>query len=627
MANTEITYTLNGVEYIQPRQAPDFEIEATFDGDSIQPNITTDAFNFVNEANQAILDWHAELPTEGMPLDITINAQDEEGNPVSLILGFYLDFNQFEILSDVECEIGVIQRRSLANIDERSRGITMRLLEDQGFLTPDLVRKLPYIVEDRKTTLEFISIGFQLYQIIKQSIDEFFKIVNIVSDISSVGILVAIVNLAVTIVNLARLILRSKILFIEIEEAIFPTMKFHRGFSIANYLKAGFAKMGYEYIPEEFEEFGTPEFNPFQFVEKSFELLIRQTILCPSKYDEVGDPILAPVLKKQLINPGDGILKPQDFGYTFAELLELVHKLGYTKMVVQGKKVIIRPIASPAWLLDPNIYDFPSTLIEEALGFANGRKSFNYDEMYGRIYISYAKDDSDLFTLTNVNSSTSEFIIFPLEVNEEAHLVRQPANIVEIPYALAIRRPDENKSIFKRFFGNKDEYIKENKKLQKEYEKYGYTDEFGETKPPKISDNTYRNGSMMVEHDYFKLPKLVTLLPNDRLAKSAPIDADRLMSKYHAVKNFALGADFFKKITPQKIRFSPIRIPFVLTDFQKTIQSSVFNFGEEKAKFTTIKFKPYKDRATVEFYIMKNWNFNLDTKGIVDKAAIQNPFE
>lgn len=623
--STEISYLLNGVEYLQPRQAPDFEIEASFDGDSIQPNVTTSAFNFVNDANEAIKDWHVALPTEGMPLTVTIN--DGE---ISISFDFYLDFTQYEVLSDVECEIGIIQTNSLANIDERSRGITMRLLYEEGFLGPSQVRKVPYVVENRKTTLEYISIGFQLYQIIKQAVDEVFKIVNIVSDIASIGIIVAILNLAVTLFNLVRLTIQSHRLFTEISESLFPPIKYHRGFTIADYLSAGFAYMGYDY--NNFLHDNTPTLSDFGKTS-------RDTVLCPSKYDEVGDPIISPTIKKQLVNPGDGVLKPNDFGYVFSELLELMHKMFYTKMAVNGNEVMLLPRLSKHWN-KLGEWDFPDTLIETALEIENGSFSFNYEEMYGRHYIEYAKDDSDMFTLTNVNRSIYEVVVQPEEVINQKHVLKMPFDIVEIPYALAVKRSGNEKETFLKFLSNKDEFEKEQKELQKEYKKHGYTEEFGDVKPPKLNSNVVRNGAMMVQHDYFSKPKIVYLSPKTgviTLSYLSKVTAQALWQKYHIAKSFSEGVVGFSNVggtnpkekyfTPQKIRYSPVRIPFGLSDFQQTILNGLFNFNEKKAKFENIRWKPFKDVAVIEFHVMDNWNFNLKSTPVDDEFAKDNPFE
>lgn len=626
---TEITYILNGVEYIQPRQAENFEIQATFDGDSIQANVTTTAFSFVNDAKDAIIEWQIELPTEGMPLLVTISGQDETGADISLEFDFYLDLKTLEILSDIECEVQVIQRDSLANIDERSRSITMRLLFEKGFLGPSNVSKIPYVVENRKTTLEFISIGFQLYQIIKQSIDEIFKIVNIVGDILSGAAIITIpagiiaaVNLTISIAQLVVLTLRSRILFIEIGEAIFPALKFHRGFTILEYLQAGFDYMEFDF---DIDEFGS------DLTATKFRNLLRAAVLCPSKSDEVGDPIIPPTLKQQLINVGDGVLKPGDFGYLFSEVLELVNSMGYTKMATIGNKVVLLPLRSNFWDNEP-AWDFPSTLIEQGF-ISNGSFSFNYDEMYGRHYIEYTKDESDLFTLTNVNKSIHEVLETPISVLNVKNLIKRPSDFVKIPYALAIRRPLQEKEVFSKFFKNKDLYLKEQKKLQKEYDKYGYTEDFGEIKPPILTPQSLRNGAMMVEHDYFRVPKIVTLNAKGRLETSNIASAKRLFDDYHVAKSFAFGAvtnepgSVLAGFTPQKKVFSPIRIPFSISDFQQTIINGNFNLEDKKGRLTTIKWKPFKDRAVVEFYIKENWNLNLEATEVKDDFAINNPFE
>jgi len=108
-------YKLNGVEYEPPREWRGVEVLATFDGDSVQANITTSEFSFVNDSKNAIDNWFSTFPTEGLPLQISISNETTTYTPFK----GYLDFRTMQYLSDIELICGIKQDNGLASLDTR----------------------------------------------------------------------------------------------------------------------------------------------------------------------------------------------------------------------------------------------------------------------------------------------------------------------------------------------------------------------------------------------------------------------------------------------------------------------------------------------------------------------------
>lgn len=585
---TKTRFILNGQD-VTPRDFRGLEILATFDGDSVQANITTSEVKFANtnESQPKVLidEWFDTLPTEGMPLEVQI---ESESSSYGAFKG-YLDFRTLRTLSDVEISCAIKQDNGLASLDERLRGITMELLEQKSYLTSTDYSYIPYVVENRKTLLEKVYLSAQLYTIIKTGVDEVHKILNIASDITTLGAPVAAINLAVSIANLIILIARLVDLLSEIQDSFFPPIRYHKGITLHRAIKKAVEYCGY-----------TLDCGP------AFESILTKVHLCPSKDDEVGET--AP------ISPFSGKLKPGDFGYIASDLFTLTNQLFYTKVAIVGNTVILKPFNDPSWVQSAS-YTMTSTKIEQAF-ISNGSYSINYDELNSSRIIEYAPDDSDLWTLTKVGEQISVTTVSPVTVNDQRRVLLTGSEQIRIPYALCVRKSTVD-DLLDKFLGAGDElkFIKDMIK-----EKFDSVASTLAVAFPPLADFTSilqgRDGCMKVENHFFSTPKIVYLEANGRIPASFynVVGAKALNQDYHSYKSFVPGVRNPADLTDTNAKriYTDVEIPMGIDDFNEIISNSYFNTGFGGiGKFTSVKWRSDKDRAFVDFYIQYPWAKNI----------------
>jgi hypothetical protein len=583
-------FILNGHSYT-PRDWRNLEVLATFDGDSIQANITTSEVAFVdtNEAKPKtdIDNWFATLPTEGMPLEIPI--QNETAS-YSAFKG-YLDFRTLKRLSDVEVSCEIKKDNGLASLDTRLRGITMELLEQKGVLTIADYSHIPYIVENRKTLLEKVQLAAQAYVIFKTGIDEIHKILNIASDIPTLGLAQALVNLATSITNLILLIARLVDLLGQIQESFFPPVRYHKGISLYRAIQKAVEYCGYTLSTG-----------------ATFGEIMNKTHLCPSKNDEIG--YTTPT------SPLSGKLNPGDLGYVASDLFTLTNLLYYTKVAIVDNTVILRPYNDPFWTQTSG-YGMPSTKIEQAF-VKNGIRSINYDELNSSRIVKYATDDSDLWTLTKVGQQISVTTVTPITVNNQKRVLLTGLEEVNIPYALCVRK-DVVGDLLDQFFGTSDEL----QIIEELIENYfnSVSTILGVAFPVLgtfIDSVKGRTGCMIVENHFFSVPKIVYLDPStNRIPENfyTKIGAKALNTNYHSYKSFVPGVRNPLNLadTNAKDVYADVSIPFGIEDFNTVISNSYFNTGFAGiGKFTSVKWQPDKDRAVVSFYTQSQWATNIE---------------
>lgn len=590
---TVAKYKLNGAEFVPPREHRDIEILATFDGDSVQANITTSEFSFVNVSDSkpvtAIDNWFSAYPTEGMPIEISI----ANGTTSYPAFKGYLDFRTLQYKSDIERICGIKQDNGLVSLDERLRGITMELLKQKGAIVSTDYINIPYVVENRKTLLERIALLGQFYIIVKTSFDEVHKFVNIASDITTLGAVQALINLTVTTTGLVLMMQQLADLLVQIQESFFPPVRYHKGITLKTAIQRAVQYCGYSL------DCG------------SLDPIISKTGLCPSKDDEVGNTSAIP--------GGVGILKPQDFGYVASDLFALSNMMYYTKVAIIGNTVHLKPFNDPFWV-QSSTYQMPNVKIEQAF-VNNGIKSINYDELKSSRILQYSTDDSDLWTLTNVSEQISVTTVTPISVISQNRVLLTGSEQIRIPYALAVRKDALDDLID--LFTTTSQQFQQAKDTILFY--FNQVQSILGSSFPALALFTQtianRTGCMKVENHFFSIPKIVYLESDNRIPVnySTIVGAVALSNNYHSYKSFVPGvrnpsnpAD-----TNAKDVYTDVTIPMGIDQFNQLITNSYFTtVNGDIGKFTSIKWKKDRDKALTSFWVQSQWAVNIEENTI-----------
>lgn len=591
------------------RELHDMDQVATFDAGHADAAIDPTTLKFVNDANKAIRELLALNPMEAPEFRLKT-----EGYSVVADQLYAIDYRTLRFLSDVECEAQVFRLDSSVNFEKSAAGVTMLLLKDKGFLTNTDYRKVPYVFEDRKRILQQITFYTQSLSILQSIYDTVFKMVNISSDIWSGAAVVTAVAAIVAVANLIQLFAQLAVLIVQLiklikanRELLMPPVRYHIGINLYQYLVKGCM-----YLNMNFE------------TNEDLKNKLSRIALLGSKSDEVGEKTDSPLSNIDIDGatlplPGDGLLRPSDYGYRLGQAFEYVKQKFNCKSACKDGNYHIRPKNDPFWTQTP-AHVIPSVNVEEALNYQNGYTEYNYSDVRSRYLIEYAKDDSDLHTITDVNNRMSE-LIYDHPVSERRRSLFIGDNSVtdvQLPYALCVRKLQYS-GIYSGVFADILNLVNT------------FNSEIGQTQsgqpvllqvlPPSFPgfnlDEWIQEGALLVENHYFSTPKIVYLDPDiNRIPANFAdeIGADALWINYHSWESMAPG---WKNLdnpneSNQKLIFRNVKIPFGILNWQQTIvnsQCTVSGYGD--GEFISIKWNTGHDFAVCDFFIYQNWAPNM----------------
>lgn len=600
--STTIQYILNGQNTTPYRDAVNMVVSANF-GLELQPSVSIDELHFLDSAtglnSQTVRTAWENNPVEGIPFSLIIS------NPsITIDFNFYLDYTVMKFLSDVETVTGAIKDGSIQSFDFRSQGITQRLLESKGLLSPLNFQNVPYIVENRKTLLERINLLFQGFILLKSISDEIFKLINISADITTLGAFQAAVNLTTTLAAITVQMIALKNLLEEIQEAFFPVVLYHAGIKPATFIEKGAEHMGYDGV-----EFGTLT-----------EVMSKLTWL-GSKNNQKGIPA-------NILNPFSGILNPSDAGYNLFDAKELIKKQFRCREAIIDNVYHLRPEKDPFWV-NSSTYILPSVKVEN-IPVNNGSFRPNYEDVNSSTILEYATDDSDLWTLDDLidetdPNSTGKIItvvtVSPLVVDDQRKVLLKGSKNVDIPYSLCVRK-DVFDELVDLFFGIIGGFSDMKQKIEDSIDSLlSILNASIPNMAEFIPDIVTRTGALKVENHFFSVPKMVYLEDNSQGNPRIPenfanfIGTTALYNDYHSWDSFIEGKrnPDNPTETAAKFVFEQIRIPFGLDDFSNILNNSYFSTADGvTGKFMKIDWNVRGDFAIVDYWIYNNWMTNIE---------------
>lgn len=590
-------FTLNGVPFDTVREAKGWSINAQF-GLNPQPSINLENLSITNteksNTKDKLMTFHDDLPTEGCRVGF-----DVSDGLTTFPFTFIADYNSLieKAVNEITCNFK-LDKSIDSLLDLQGEDITMSLLKYKGYLNYSNYVAHPYVIENRKTILEKLTIVGNGVWVVKSMIDEVFKIINIASDITSAGIVQALVNLGQSIAGLVVLSNRIISLVNEIQDSFFPPIRYHSAIKLKTFIQRACDYLGYEV------EFGT---------------WTEDIVLIPSKYDEVG------FLTPEVVFFQDGILKVSDFGHDLKEAFALAKQLANINLGIIDNTLHCRPLNDPFWL-STSSYTMPSVLIETSVLANNGTKRKNREDLYVADILEYSTDDSDYWTIqANVNDSNGDryctALTSPVLVVNQRDVNLRGIKRETIPYALVVRKSvisdlidsfsnltaefNEFVTVIESTFGSVEEILTESFPLISVLE-------------PFIEK---RGGVLKVENHFFSTPKISILEPNALGELRIPekfndlIGAKALFKKYFNYNSLVPGVrnplDFSD--TNGKEIFENVMIRFNIKEFEQLLNNSYFYTEDGKrGKFTAINWDVDKDSAVCDFWVQTPWLKNVE---------------
>ena len=607
---TVTKYKINGVETEPFREAQEINVAADF-GTETQPSIDINSIELVDSAgalnSTTLRNLWANNPAEGAPFNIEIT-----DGLTSFDFDFYFDYTKMVFTSDVETEVGLKKNKSLDQFDFRAQGITQELLNFKGLFGNNDWQPIPYVVENRKTLLEQVYLVGQTYTVIKTIVDEVHKLLNIASDIPTIGSAAAFANLAASIAAITTLSAQLKTLLEQIQEAFFPPVRYHSGIKPATFITRAVQYMGYDGV-----EFGT------------LTSIMNRLAWCGSKNNEKGTPqYLLVGIPTTALQLKAGLFKPGDQGFFLTDCIDILTNQFRLRRAIIDNVLHLRPENDPFWISQSG-YQLPDVKVEQVYA-DNGTIKPNYDDVNSSLIVEYSTDDSDLWTLEDLadeadENSTGKIIsvktIEPLQVTDQRKVLLKGSKIVNIPHCLASRK-DQIDDLLTLFLGTADEFNAFKDTIENILAQWGQV--LGAGNPAIDSFVTSlgnRTGAMKVENDYFSIPKQMLLEENGQGLPTIPatfadeIGAKALIQDFHSWDSFIPGERNPQdpNQTAAKLLYEQVRIPFGLNDFATILNNAYFTtLNGEVGKFTKVDWNVRGDFAIVDYWIYNNWMTNIE---------------
>jgi len=596
MANsiTKISFRVNGQDIPAPSNWRDVKILSTFDNGNNSSSITTDRWQFVNEAATRISKLFksglngGSGAFEGPNYDIYVS--DEEGalQVFEGLLNFSEEYEErnfkgpnftdpVEVLSKAE------MKNSLNAIDSQFSGTTVAFLKSKGVYSDSDYTDVKFVVEKKFDFIEFAVLSFGIFTMVKEAAEAIEKLGSDlstqlgISGSSATGtiggtifrILIIIFRIAYVVLILAQLIIMTERLF----NMLISPARTHKGITLDTLLRKGFAYFGYKLV--------TP-------ITELSSYVYLPTI--PQEESNFVDKLLSRVkVTKQ------GIPSPGDYGYIFEEAVELVLRLFYARIAVvnspSGREIHIRKEDDEWWFKTSTLDVIDDVLINSI--------TYNADELSRSTYIHFQVDPADSWTTDNYTGTSIEVVTEPKSVNRIENVRIRNLDEVSIPLALGSRKDGLNdlEKFMLSFLGF----------AEKTVNALGGNKDF-------TSKLKSRNDMLKVSAPEHGIAKLLYinggLLPEDHREK---LSAEYLYDNGHNAKSFVSN-----NYTRQRLRFSEVKVPFNFKKFKLLSENPYFiTKNGVSGKFEKLEWTIDGDYATASGWIRSIYTKNLKETKII----------
>jgi len=574
--NTQLTFKLNGQNISAAVEWEDIQVEATFINESasggqiqsIQPNIDIERFTFVNDAAKLIRDYiqAGENGTgvgifEGIPFEITAN----DGSNITCTFNGFLDLtDSYEEIHSSKVMSKVMDLSGLNSLSQRAQGVTYGFLLDAGVITSSDFTDIEYVMEKELQPLQLILTAVTIYLMTKELVEGVRKLfddaANLVAHITGgitggiAGVLLALAQVLIQAAYVAIMIAAIIKLVTELINSLISPIRKHKGINFRTLLEKGVGHLGLTLVSPNISE---------------LDLLFY----LPSKPEE-DTPI------------SEGIPRPDDFGYTVDEALDLAQRSFNAKIQVEtdGITLQLRSLNDPFWD-QSSTHQMADILLES--------KIFNTGEFSASRSIEFLTDVKDEHTSNNYKGTNFVITTRPKTVNDDRMVMMTGFDRTQILVALPNRK-DKLSDIEKALVvvaGAADEIIRA----------FGGSSNLASKIKGKV-------GMLKVAENIHTVPKLVPLrngrMPsNHRALWSAKI----LETKYHNERSFVRN-----NFGQQHQLFRDQEVPFGLEEFLQLIQNSFFTtFDGRQGKADSIKWNMGRDKAFMDFRIKEIYTRNL----------------
>jgi hypothetical protein len=560
-------FKINGAEVDAPRNWQDIEVLATFDRASVQANISTTEFSFVNKAARIIID-HIEGGYSGLTngifealnVEVSVSEDAAFGLPTQTVFKGVIDTARTQIIAPNEVNTFFIDKRGIDKLESKSEGLTFGLLKDKNWITDSDFIDIPYVYQRPNDFLAQAILSIAIYELVKQAVAIVKEVAKAVADIPGgiTGAIVSALKIIALIAYFGVVVAQLLALLIELKAYLLPDVKYYKGMKFRTMLEKGLSFMGYTL------QSSIPELDTYYYM--------------PTKR-RIGQAI--PLLSS---NVDDGIPSISDSGYIFSEFLEIVLTMFYAKIQIDDNNVVnIEALNNDAFWIQQSSFQLPNVLRESY--------EFNTDELKSTNLVDFISDYNDEWSLIDYTGTVYEVKTSMRSVQSDQQDLLSGLRSNSIPLALGSRKDSltDLEQAFSVVSGLFDSMI-------------DVLTVITNAPPSTLSANfNKRLYALRISEQFTGAPKVLNLagvaslqLPtNHRDNLSAKALWDKYINKQSFVDN-NFGGQY-------KI-FRNIKVPFTLNDFISLKENSYFyDTDGARAKVDKISWKIGDDFAVIDY--------------------------
>ena len=557
-----------------PKDWENLSIEATYDNNAVQPNISTNEIEFVQEGAQKINKWVADGNIfEGPSFKWSLN----DGTTYEAFSGF-IDLVEKYVNRGDSVTTRISSNNGLDALDLRSQAITYGYLESEGKITQADYIAVPYVVNTLDDSTQIALLAFTTFITAKILIDEVLKLQNKINDVIEKSALLPIGPVVGPASALAFAILQSVYVFAlatalitymkQLKEAIFSDVRYHKGIKLKRLLEVGAEEVDLTLSSSIFDRF------------------TEQIVFLPAK-TEKGQ---ANANGTQL-----GISTSGYYGYTFHEILRVVLDMFKAKIAIKGDVLHIEPLQAessvdiaPFWTRNAS-YTLPDIYTDEVQN--------NAAELKPNYLLNFTTDSQDGNTIDDFTGTNYLRLTNLNTIKNKKNVNLKGLEELVFPFALASRKDELTlvESLLNQILKTVDKAIR--------------TITLGLVKPNLSSSINNRIGMMKLTQDITSVPKILLLNSNNKIPLNHRLilSAKALYNNFHKITSWVEGDGI-----GQYEIYEDITIPFGFGDFLKLVENSYFyTINGELGKIDKINWTIDQQQAVVSYRVQKRYTTNL----------------
>lgn len=591
MSRTGISFILDGKEITPPRNWRGVKVLATFDNDTNQATVTTDAWEFVNSDQERVAEIVAARFRSGLNggpgafegPEFKINVNDDLGAITVFdgLLNFVRDYEEIDFKSPnfedpTECKASADMIDSLNGVNDLISGTSVAFLESEGVYNDNDYTDVDWVIERPFDLFQVAMISLAIFSTIKEGLDFLDRTTD--TEATTVGIALASVTpgpgsvtyraimLIFRIVVIALYVANLIQLFSELMKLLIPKKRTHKGIKLRTLYEKGFEYFGYDFVSN-IDELDSYVYLP----------------TLPNTESNFADKLL-----KRIKVIEKGIPSVNDFGYLFSESVEISLKMFYARIAVVGTEVHLRADDDPWWFKQATKDVIDDSLVRST--------KFNLDELKRSNLIKFATDTQDQFTVDEYTGTSHEVQTYPQSVQDERKVRVAGVNEVSIPVALGARKAklsflEEVGLVFAGIIEGVINAFGGNSNLSNEIK--------NRVNFLKLSDPLHSVPKML----YFEGGGI----PENHRKK---LGADVLWNKYHFPKDFT--ANNYKA---QKIKFENVKVRFNIRIYRELMKNPYFvTEGGVSGKIEKLEWTLDGDYGRASGWFRKIYTKNLKTE-------------